>query len=97
MMKRFVKKQGASPHRAADRDHHHRHSVGDRDSALFESARQAKDASMKEATHTIQIGIQTWATDKNDTYPSQTQVNVGAENVGQYVDSWPQNPYGTGS
>ena len=31
---------------------------------------KAKDASVKEGVHSLQIGIQTWATDNNDKYPA---------------------------
>ena len=31
---------------------------------------KAKDASVKEGVHSLQIGIQTWATDNNDLYPA---------------------------
>jgi prepilin-type N-terminal cleavage/methylation domain-containing protein len=57
---------------------------------------KAKDASVKEGVHSLQIGIQTWATDNNDKYPAAGQVATGATNVGQYVDQWPNNPYSTG-
>jgi type IV pilus assembly protein PilA len=56
---------------------------------------KAKDASVKEGVHSLQIGIQTWATDNNDLYPALGQVATGATNVGQYVDQWPNNPYST--
>ena len=58
---------------------------------------KAKDASVKEGVHSLQIGIQTWATDNNDKYPALGQVATGTANVGQYVDNWPNNPYGTGA
>ena len=54
---------------------------------------KAKDAAVKEGTHSIQIGIQTWATDNNDVYPPVANVAAGAGNVGQYVDIWPKNPF----
>jgi prepilin-type N-terminal cleavage/methylation domain-containing protein len=57
---------------------------------------KAKDASVKEGVHSLQIGIQTWATDNNDLYPAQAQVASGATNVGQYVDQWPNNAYANG-
>ena len=58
---------------------------------------KAKDASVKEGVHSLQIGIQTWATDNNDLYPAATLVTKSGTNVvGQYVDQWPKNAYGTG-
>jgi prepilin-type N-terminal cleavage/methylation domain-containing protein len=57
---------------------------------------KAKDAAVKEGVHTLQVGIQTWATDNNDLYPALSQVASGATNVGQYVDQWPNNPYVNG-
>jgi type IV pilus assembly protein PilA len=54
---------------------------------------KAKDAAVKEGVHSIQIGIQTWATDNNDVYPAVANVAIGATNVGQYVDIWPNNPF----
>jgi prepilin-type N-terminal cleavage/methylation domain-containing protein len=59
---------------------------------------KAKDAAVKEGVHSLQIGIQTWATDNNDQYPAVAQVAKSGTNVvGQYVDQWPNNPYGTGA
>jgi prepilin-type N-terminal cleavage/methylation domain-containing protein len=58
---------------------------------------KAKDAAVKEGVHSIQIGIQTWATDKNDVYPAAANVENGATNVGQYVDIWPKNPFSSTS
>ena len=59
---------------------------------------KAKDASVKEGVHSLQIGIQTWATDNNDQYPAVGLVAKSGTNVvGQYVDQWPTNPYGTGA
>jgi prepilin-type N-terminal cleavage/methylation domain-containing protein len=51
---------------------------------------KAKDAGVKEGVHSIQIGVQTLATDTaTDTYPATcTKGNVGA-----VVDSWPKNPW----
>lgn len=51
---------------------------------------KAKDAGVKEGVHSIQIGVQTLATDTNtDTYPATcTKANVGV-----VVDNWPRNPW----
>ncbi len=35
---------------------------------------KAKDAAVKEGVHAIQIGIQSWAVDNNDTYPAARSV-----------------------
>ena len=60
---------------------------------------KAKDASVKEGTHAVQIGIQSWATDNNDFYPSATFVtnSTATGYVGAYVDHWPKNPYVSGA
>jgi type IV pilus assembly protein PilA len=63
---------------------------------------KAKVASVKEAVHSIQIGVQTWATDNDDLYPATGKLvstktpNGSTGFVGQYIDVWPQNPYGGG-
>lgn len=56
---------------------------------------KAKDAAVKEGIHTIQIGIQTYATDNNDSYPVATDVSkTGA--VGLLTDVWPNDPWTAG-
>jgi len=67
------------------------------DATQFAAARegwqnQANDAAVREGIHSIQIGIQTWAVDHNDTFPP---ARVVAKNraVGTYVDNWPTNPF----
>ena len=50
---------------------------------------KAKDASVKEGVHSIQIGIQSYAVDNNDSYPPT--VSSGA--LGSWVDNWPNNPF----
>jgi len=57
---------------------------------------KAKDASVKEGVHTIQIGVQSYATDNNDLYPAGGTAGALKTQVGSYVDKWPQNPFGTG-
>ena len=52
---------------------------------------KAKDAAVKEGVHAIQIGIQSWAVDNNDTYPPVATVTKA--NLASYVDHWPVNPY----
>jgi type IV pilus assembly protein PilA len=50
---------------------------------------KAKDAAVKEGVHTIQIGIQTYATDNNDVYPDDAKQST----IGSLVDTWPKNPW----
>ena len=54
---------------------------------------KAKVASVKEGIHAIQIGVTSYATDYNDTYP--TAVSQGG--MAQWIDSFPKNPYVTGA
>ena|SRR5664279_5112831 len=54
---------------------------------------KAKDASVKEGVHSIQIGIQSYAVDNNDTYPPVGTVAAGASGLGSWVDNWPNNPF----
>ena len=53
---------------------------------------KAKDAAVKEGIHSIQIGVQSYAVDNNDTYPGGTNVNFLSTS---FVDNWPKNPWGT--
>jgi len=53
---------------------------------------KAKDAAVKEGIHTVQIGIQTYATDNNDTYPVAGEV-AKDQDVGALVDVWPNDPW----
>jgi len=48
---------------------------------------KAKDAAVKEGIHTIQIGVQTYATDHSDQYPA------AAADAASLVDVWPDNPW----
>jgi type II secretion system protein G len=50
---------------------------------------KAKDAAVKEGVHTVQIGVQTYATDNNDTYPAAAD----SATIGTLVDTWPKNPW----
>jgi len=61
---------------------------------LYLNQRQkAKDAAVKEGIHTIVNGIQTFATDSNDTYPD----TADKSNIGTYVEAWPNNPFASGA
>ena len=51
---------------------------------------KAKDSAVKEGVHSIQIGVQSWAVDYNDTYPPAGSVNFMK---GTLVDNWPKNPW----
>ena len=53
---------------------------------------KAKDAAVKEGVHAIQIGVQSWAVDNNDTYPPSSGV-VAQSTMNSYVNNWPKNPY----
>src|SRR5664279_2983252 len=50
---------------------------------------KAKDASVKEGVHSIQIGIQSYAVDNNDSYPG----TVSNTTMASWVDNWPNNPF----
>ena len=59
---------------------------------MFLSQRnKAKDASVKEGIHSIQVGIQSYAVDNSDTYPAAAQVSQTT--LTGYVDNWPKNPF----
>ena len=50
---------------------------------------KAKDASVKEGVHSIQIGIQSYAVDNGDTYLPA----VSSSTLASYIDQWPNNPF----
>ena len=52
---------------------------------------KAKEAAVREGTHSIQVGVQSWAVDHGDAYPDASQVN--AYGLASYVDVWPTNPF----
>ena len=55
---------------------------------------KAKDAAVKEGVHSIQIGVQTFATDSGtDQYPAKLEVAQDMK-VGALIDNWPKNPWG---
>ena len=57
---------------------------------------KAKVSSLKEAKHTIQVGVQSYATDWNDTYPPDTgnlYPLLGPGGTSSQVDAWPVNPW----
>jgi type IV pilus assembly protein PilA len=55
---------------------------------------KAKNASMKEGVHAIQIGVQSYAVDWNDTYPAAGGVTKAT--MGSFVDNWPKNAFFNG-
>lgn len=60
---------------------------------MFLNQRQkAKDSSVKEGVHSIQVGIQSWAVDNEDSYPGEREVAQGGE-VGALLDQWPNDPF----
>ena len=63
---------------------------------MFLSQRnKAKDAAVKEGIHSIQIGVQSYAVDNNDIYPTSiaTSATLVDASGKPYVDSWPKNPW----
>ena len=67
---------------------------------MFLSQRdKAKEAAVREGVHSIQIGIQTYATDNQDVYPVSSADLAPATRtaktvpVAQYVDNWPANAW----
>ncbi|MEZ5125660.1 MAG: prepilin-type N-terminal cleavage/methylation domain-containing protein [Thermoleophilia bacterium] len=56
---------------------------------------KAKDSAVKEGIHSIQIGIQSYAVDHTDTYPTTVadSSELVDENENPYVDNWPINPW----
>jgi len=56
---------------------------------------KAKDASVKEGIHSIQVGIQSYAVDNSDTYPTALTASTQlVDSTGKkYVDNWPKNPF----
>jgi type IV pilus assembly protein PilA len=55
---------------------------------------KAKDASVKEAVHALQIGIQSYAVDHGDEYPATGDLSALKDG---YVDTWPKDPFAGGS
>lgn len=51
---------------------------------------KAKDAAVKDAVHALQVGVQSYAVDHDDTYPASGSLETLR---GGYVDVWPTDPY----
>ena len=62
---------------------------------MFLSQRsKAKDAAVKEGIHSIQVGVQSYAVDNSDTYPTAVAAGTLVDASGKaYVDNWPKNPF----
>jgi type II secretion system protein G len=56
---------------------------------------KAKDAAVKEGIHSIQVGVQSYAVDHSDTYPTALTASTQLvdANGNNYVDNWPKNPF----
>ncbi len=52
---------------------------------------KARESSVKEGIHSIQIGVQSWAVDHGDLYPDPSLVSQAG--FANYLDFWPTNPY----
>jgi prepilin-type N-terminal cleavage/methylation domain-containing protein len=53
---------------------------------------RAKGAAVKEGVHNVEIGIQTYAIEHQDSFPAVTDVTRGGP-VGATVENWPLNPW----
>ena len=56
---------------------------------------KAKDSAVKEGVHTVLVGVQSYATDNDDTYPAQG--GTLQTQIGTNIDSWPNDPFVAGS
>jgi type II secretion system protein G len=56
---------------------------------------KAKESAVKEGVHSIQIGIQSYAVDYNDTYPATGNLEPTLNPT--YVDNWPKDPWSSGT
>jgi len=59
---------------------------------------KAKDASVKEAVHTVLVGVQSYGVDNNDVYPvvaAGTALKAALTAPVAQIDAWPQNPFVT--
>jgi hypothetical protein len=51
----------------------------------------SKESAVMEGIHSIQVGIQSWAVDHQDRYPSA--FDLSQVPMTSYIDVWPTNPY----
>jgi type II secretory pathway pseudopilin PulG len=61
-------------------------------SAYLSQRDKARDAAVKDGARVVQLAIQTWSVEHGGQYPDASLVSPGGE-VGQYIDSWPGNPW----
>ena len=56
---------------------------------------KAKDAATKEGIHSIEVGIESYAIDHSDTFPTALTASTQLvdANGNPYVDNWPKNPW----
>jgi prepilin-type N-terminal cleavage/methylation domain-containing protein len=54
---------------------------------------KAKDAGVKEGTHSVQVAVQSWAVDNNDVYPTAAQVDPATAAFRAQLDPWPVNSH----
>ena len=55
---------------------------------------KAKDSSVKEAVHTVLVGVQSYATDNSDTYPVSGTLKAQLFTASPaQIDTWPTNPF----
>jgi prepilin-type N-terminal cleavage/methylation domain-containing protein len=57
---------------------------------------KAKDSSVKEAVHTVLVGVQSYATDNSDLYPSTAGLKTALTVAPAQIDTWPQDPFNSG-
>jgi type II secretion system protein G len=63
---------------------------------MFLSQRnKAKDAAVKEGIHSLQIGVESYAVDNNDAFPTAIANSAALVDPSgkPYVDNWPKNPF----
>ena len=59
--------------------------------SISQQTQKARISAVEEGVHAIQIGIQSWAVDNNDTYPPAATVSKAGLHT--YIKHWPKNPY----
>ena len=58
---------------------------------------KAKDSSVKEAVHTVLVGVQSYATDNNDSYPLSADLKTDLTKAPAQIDTWPTDPFTGGA
>ena len=59
--------------------------------AFMNQSDKARESSVKEGIHSIQIGVQMYAVENQDAYPEPSMVSQSG--MASYLDYWPTNPY----